>query len=743
MKKGKITRSLYLWIRSFIIVSVIMIGFLVALTTWMVREFSREIESMNHGLTSVLQTSIDIRLNDIDNFAAQLQMNAVNLKLSRSKDIGEVDKDSLIQFSRQLYNYKISNTFIKEIYVYYPRLSYVVGDLGDFGAERYYLLKNDLKPEGYEAWLMTARGQNRDGYCFMKQKDGTQELYLFRQLPYDLSSDKSAILMIMINREEVESILKNAKEGMGNTLTAVAAEDNSVYASFGDGIEPEELRTSLQLNKGQSLFEMAGNYGSVMESDYYGIKYVTLIGRRKLLDSGFFIRNIAYVSIALCMIFGAMLFVLLGRRNAKPLKDILDKVVDKAEADGRFLDDYDLIDSGISQMVQMNAESSRKLEKQRETIEGLFLCNLLSSEERNNSVIFASVQKAGIQMEYSIFQIGLIRKPMKFSQEELNDADLRIRELLKRREDITVITTEFDGDMAVLFHMEPEYGKTEMQEIASEILNSLNSLVECKIMLGGIYDSMSNIITSFHQAQMVAEFCENERGRVFFYDETMVERQENASYTSVMPEYAMAMLEEKFEEADRLLDLLFNQYIGSDRNVYTGRAKKYAVINPILMALEKHITADPQFSLEAYTKNLAETKEVQKLLRLLHEGFGYLIRWQQKRQIDQKENIAERAKQYINMNFEDPMIGLYSISDILGVSNTYLSTTFKKKYGIGIAQYINSLRVEKAKLLIVNTDESMKEIALSVGFSSDAAFIRVFKQFENTTPGRYKAGGAS
>ena len=192
------------------------------------------------------------------------------------------------------------------------------------------------------------------------------------------------------------------------------------------------------------------------------------------------------------------------------------------------------------------------------------------------------------------------------------------------------------------------------------------------------------------------------------------------------------------EEADRLLDLLFNQYIGTDRNVYTSRAKKYAVINPILMALENHAGSCTEYRMEEYTRNLSEAKDGQKLLKLLHEGFGYLIRWQQKRQLDQKENIAERARQYINLNFEDPMIGLYSISDMLGVSNTYLSTTFKKKYGIGIAQYINSLRIEKAKRLIVNTDENIKEIALSVGFSSDAAFIRVFKQFENTTPGRYK-----
>lgn len=38
----------------------------------------------------------------------------------------------------------------------------------------------------------------------------------------------------------------------------------------------------------------------------------------------------------------------------------------------------------------------------------------------------------------------------------------------------------------------------------------------------------------------------------------------------------MAMLEEKFVEAGRLLDILFNQYIGIDRNVYSSRAGEAA-----------------------------------------------------------------------------------------------------------------------------------------------------------------------
>ena len=61
MKKGKITKSLYLWVRSFIIVSVVMIGMLVALTTWMVKEFSGEIEELYH-LSGGSRESLDVLL---------------------------------------------------------------------------------------------------------------------------------------------------------------------------------------------------------------------------------------------------------------------------------------------------------------------------------------------------------------------------------------------------------------------------------------------------------------------------------------------------------------------------------------------------------------------------------------------------------------------------------------------------------------------------------------------------------
>ena len=79
-------------------------------------------------------------------------------------------------------------------------------------------------------------------------------------------------------------------------------------------------------------------------------------------------------------------------------------------------------------------------------------------------------------------------------------------------------------------------------------------------------------------------------------------------------------------------------------------------------------------------------------------------------------------------------MGLYLVSEQLNASNSYLSTAFKNAYGVSLVQYLNRLRVEHAKKLILEPPMSIKEIALASGFSSDINFIRVFKKQENTTP---------
>ena len=55
-------------------------------------------------------------------------------------------------FSGLLYNIKMANAFVEDVYLYYPRQDYVVGTKGSYVSKGYYLLSNELSGAGYERW---------------------------------------------------------------------------------------------------------------------------------------------------------------------------------------------------------------------------------------------------------------------------------------------------------------------------------------------------------------------------------------------------------------------------------------------------------------------------------------------------------------------------------------------------------------------------------------------------------------
>lgn len=738
--KKKMGKNLFIWIRSFLLTLILISGVLILLTNWMVRSFSNEIMNLNHRIAANIQTSIDIRLNDIDNFMAQLPLNADNLYLSKIEKAEEVDVKRMIQMSSRLNDYKVSNTFIGDICIYYPKLDYIVGDLGYFPARQYYMLAHENKDTEYKNWLKTITSEEKNGYHFQMDADEDLQLHYTKWLPYDNSDEKSAILHLSINKEEMEHMLKNDKYASGHSINAVMGQQGNLYAFSGSKDEKTWLEEILQENAGKQYIEVEKYSGAIQDSDFYPLNYITLYDRKELLKNSYFVRNIAYLSLGICMILGITLFWILGRRNNRPLKNILEKLyVVREDREGQ--DEYALIQSRIDTMLENDLTSQKKLQEQRNAMEGMFLHYLLSSEEKNNSVIFAAMQRFHLQLEYSLFQIMVLRSKIGFSEENIKDVIGKIkRQIEELQKELYVIATEFKGDIVFLFHMEEEV--QDLQEVIAKNILTAGKEAQSSVQLsvGEVYDTTSNVILSYQQAFMMLDTTKNTENQIIkFEDYRQPAVKEEKLESGIMAEYEMAVLEGNYENVQKQIDRLFNQYVGNDHNIFTARSKKYAVINSAIEALNR--TPELENQKAEYILALQNARDNQTLLEVIHELFQALEESQKKRQKSRKEGCTEWAKSYIDQHFEDPMIGLYSIAEMLGISNSYLSTSFKKQYGLGIVQYINQLRIEKAKKMILNTDYSIKEIAFRVGFASDMTFIRVFKQFENVTPGKYKKEG--
>lgn len=81
---------------------------------------------------------------------------------------------------------------------------------------------------------------------------------------------------------------------------------------------------------------------------------------------------------------------------------------------------------------------------------------------------------------------------------------------------------------------------------------------------------------------------------------------------------------------------------------------------------------------------------------------------------------------------------LKSLSAHLGVNASYLSTLFSKEMGMSLTEYVNTLRISHAKILLENTDIPIKSIASRCGIEDIHYFTRVFKKTCGVTPKGYR-----
>lgn len=88
-------------------------------------------------------------------------------------------------------------------------------------------------------------------------------------------------------------------------------------------------------------------------------------------------------------------------------------------------------------------------------------------------------------------------------------------------------------------------------------------------------------------------------------------------------------------------------------------------------------------------------------------------------------------------NFRQP-ISLESLSKELGVSKYHLSHVFSERLHTGFNEYLNFLRLSEAIGLLSTTQDSITDICMSCGFSSQSTFNRAFLNRFSITPRQYR-----
>ena len=93
---------------------------------------------------------------------------------------------------------------------------------------------------------------------------------------------------------------------------------------------------------------------------------------------------------------------------------------------------------------------------------------------------------------------------------------------------------------------------------------------------------------------------------------------------------------------------------------------------------------------------------------------------------------------YINDHLEQE-IRLANLAQLLDMSQFHFSHLFKQSIGVAPYQYLLQQRVERAKQLLKQTDQSIMNIALLCGFNSHSHLSKQFRQLTGMTPKNYRS----
>ena len=98
---------------------------------------------------------------------------------------------------------------------------------------------------------------------------------------------------------------------------------------------------------------------------------------------------------------------------------------------------------------------------------------------------------------------------------------------------------------------------------------------------------------------------------------------------------------------------------------------------------------------------------------------------------------VQKCVDYIEMNL-DKKIRAADIAALVGYTEYYLTHKFKEETGLSVTDYIKFAKIERAKVLLKSTDQTVQDIAAALSFSTRNYFSRIFQEVTGQTPMEYR-----
>ncbi|MDD6482965.1 MAG: response regulator [Clostridiales bacterium] len=389
--------------------------------------------------------------------------------------------------------------------------------------------------------------------------------------------------------------------------------------------------------------------------------------------------------------------------------------------------DYDELEQAVKKAVS-EFEKLNKSNKKTE-FDFKFLEALFKNQHIDKSTLPAQCSKA---LESTKFVAAIIEPCSEYTTAEINLLE-------KSAEEYSIRTTsriKANGSIELLFSGSTVNMKRDIEKIFNSFFSSLKEGEKFKCGIGSFEKQVKNIYMSYENAVCALD------NAFFYHPNRAVYYTDNISAPAIdadkiTEELHSCFSAEDFDNACGIINSLYDS-LHQSNCLLSSNAKKiyYTIFESIHSCFKNYYFAqEGEHSLYEDSFNIHESH----FLDDLHNYMISTINLMKQRLSGTDFNIlVKSALIYIERNYQNPNLSIVDIAMQCNVNANYLCSMFKSVTGETINYYVNKLRIENAKKMMLETNMTIVKISQRCGFNDAKYFCKVFAKYTDLTPTNFR-----
>jgi YesN/AraC family two-component response regulator len=660
-----------------------------------------------------------------------------------------------------------SNKFIYDVFVYYGHTQQIIRAEGQYEADYFFRDVYKYNEMNENQWRKLLSERN-NFFVIPTQKvsvlEGSGVNLVTFLTAFPLYDDEiEGNLVVVLEEEKLSSIMNSLNQEYGQSgfvianskMKPLSSSDKSLLVPM-DSLRNTKIYQKLLLNWNNREQDFKTsldgvNYSvSYIDSKLMDWHYIVFTSLDKMDRQASYIRTLTLVFCLILLGIGIYVAVRISRNLSRPIYEIMNlfhEAVPEQEKVNKDKNEFQYIVQHINFVIDNNKKLQVSAEKQYRLLRDYYIKSLLlgdsaNADESNDEL--EPILKYPLHTTIVIHSDSFQEEPSEYAYDNWKNLLMQMIERMMNQENQIsgLLTSMGESNVSILLNfLDEDIFMDVIRRITECVaLETVKSEQRISIGIGNAYNSLQYVNKAYEEALAALNFRDLNCNIQFIRyadGQSLMNSQPNVYTSELEKKLTSHIIMGEPEKVQALLEDLFTRNF-SDKAVYRNLLNcRQSLLNTLDKLIVKH-----QLRKNICYQELPQPPEQAGVTGtkdyIIHASTGLAQHFKSIAE-NQNTELIDDIIAFIQERF-DQALSLDIISDAFQLNPKYLSRFFKAHLGVNFVDYLNHLRIEKAKEFLSNDpDLKINQVAEMTGIPNMNSFIWTFKKVEGITPGQFKS----